>query len=227
MALMKYIRACALCKMYFPPTDWLCSLCWKAVQREYLCSESSYRIEKTLPHLRLLDWHKDNHQLIQLLINSLKQGGPHFIFKRLGLEMFSRFLYLNLWNKKTFPLFIPAPSRLKSKTDHALQLAESLSFYFGGDVKNLLKRGKALGFQKKKTKRQRADIQIQSQGNIPPLRPIVFVDDVLTTGSTARAAFQALNQPKHFFIFTLAWKRPMTGFIASDFSLIQKKNKLL
>ena len=116
---MKYIRACAVCQSYFPPTDWLCSMCWKVMEREYLCSENSYRVEKTLPHLRLIDWHKDNHQMMQFFINSLKNGGPDFIFKRLGLEMFSRFSYFNLWVKTLFPVFIPAPSRLKTKEDHA------------------------------------------------------------------------------------------------------------
>ena len=38
-------------------------------------------------------------------------------------------------------------------------------------------------------------------------KALVFVDDVLTTGSTARAAFQALDKPENFFVFTLVWRR--------------------
>lgn len=208
MSLMKYLRACAICQTYFPPTEWLCTMCWKALEREYLCSENSYRIEKTLPHLRLMDWHEDNYQLMKYFINSLKQGGPDFIFKRMGLEMFSRFLQFNLWNKKTFPIFIPAPSRTKVKEDHAFKLAEALSFYFGGELKELLSRKKSDSAQKSKSRKKRSLIQMESKALIPKDKLLVFVDDVLTTGSTARAAFQALNKPQDFFIFTLVWKRP-------------------
>lgn len=205
---MKYLRACAVCKMYFPPTNWLCTMCWKAIEREYLYSNNLYRTEKCLPHLRLLDWHEDNQQLIKFFIDSLKYGGPDFIFKRLGLEMFSRFIHIPLWSKKTFPIFIPAPSKPNIKKDHAFMLAEALSFYFGGEVENLLKRETFSFSQKKKSKRKRTDIQMERVGTIPCNRPLVFVDDVLTTGATARAAFQALNKPKNFFIFTLVWRRP-------------------
>lgn len=179
------------------------------MEREYLYSQDSGRSEKTLPHFRLIDWHEDNHHLIQRLISSLKQGGPEFIFRRMGLEMFSRFLYLNLWDKKTFPVFVPAPRRFKNKPDHAFQLASALSFYFGGKTKSILKR-KSKDFQKRKSRRQRANIQMLSEKTVAHNQTVVFVDDVLTTGATARSAFQALNQPKHFFIFTLAWKRPQT-----------------
>ena len=206
---MKYIRACAVCKTYFPPSHWLCSLCWKALEREYLCSSNSYRSEKKLPHLRLLDWHEGNELFIRHFINSLKQGGPDFIFKRLGLEMFSRFLYLSLWGKKASPIFIPAPPRIKNTRDHADQLASALSFYFKGEVKKPLKRGLSSHSQKRKSKRERTKILIQNEKSLPHSDgPVVFVDDALTTGSTARAAFQALNKPKFFFIFTLVWKRP-------------------
>jgi len=171
---MKYFRACSVCKMYFPPTNWLCSMCWKALEREYLCSENSYRAEKSLSHFHLLSWHEDNHQLIKLFIDSLKQGGPDFIFKRFGLEMFSRFLRFELWDKKSSPVFVPSPSRLKIKNDHAFMLAESLSFYFGGKVYNLLKREPSSLSQKRKSKKARAFIQMNSEGSITCEQPIVL-----------------------------------------------------
>ena len=211
MDFLKFIRSCAVCNSFTPPIDWLCPHCWKLMEREYLSCADVYRTEESLSHLRLFDWHEGNDSLIKKFINSLKKGGPEFIFKRLALECFPRFVYTPCWPKEKNPfVFVPAPPAHSLQVDHASELARLLCHYFGGKTFPALQR---LGAdrQKRKGKKDRAVIQLLARKGLKrnlKNKTILFVDDVLTTGSTARAAFKALDSPEKFVICTLAWKRP-------------------
>ena len=134
---------------------------------------------------------------------SLKNKTPPPILKKLSLDMFVRFSSLNLFDPKMKPYFIPAPSK-KNKKDHAYFLAFYLSQVFGGTLLNPLRTTSSS--QKKRSRKDRAFLKITNEGFTPNKRPVIFVDDVLTSGATARLSYQALKKPENFFIFTLAWK---------------------
>lgn len=208
MSFLRYIRACAVCQKFYPPTDWLCRACWRRLESELLPPDDVYRVEKNLPHLRLFDWHEENDRFMRRLIDSLKGGGPEFVFERLGMECFSRFVHIPLWAKNERPVFVPAPPRGDPLKDHARCLAKALAWRFNGEVCPVLRKKRGDASQRQKTRRERGLIELLTAEGLKKDAPCVFADDTLTTGATARAAFRALERPKQFFVFTLAYRRP-------------------
>lgn len=51
-------------------------------------------------------------------------------------------------------------------------------------------------------------------------KSVILVDDILTTGATAKAAFVALNRPENFTIWTLFY-RPLLS-PSGSFGMVQK-----
>ena len=200
-------RFCAVCGYMFPPIKWICPYCWKQLKKQYLPYLKTYRSQRTIPHLRLMDWKNDNFYLIKTFIESLKGESPKEVMNELARESFLRFIHTRVWEKFKNPIFIPAPPRQPFIKDHAGIFAESLSFYLGGNVCFTLKYNPKKPQQKTKNLLERSKREFISSKNFKN-DSIVFVDDVLTTGYTALAAFKALGKPKNFLICTLAWKHP-------------------
>ena len=184
------------------------------MESHYLYSKDVYRLETEHPHFRLFDWHEENENFARHFLNSLKRVKTPFVFNRLSLECFARFAHSSIWPKKSVPVFVPAPSSFPKKPNHAMEFAKALSFYFGGETQSLLKRT-VLSSQKGKNRFGRSQIQFNLKNdalnnltNWSQHKTVVFTDDILTTGWTARKAFKALGKPQNFFICTLAWRRP-------------------
>lgn len=109
-------------------------------------------------------------------------------------------------------LLLPLPGRKKRVQDHAWQWARALAPGVGGHVLSVFCR-KDLISQKHLGKAARSDLTINLKR--PELKKwlqnqslkgfrLILVDDVVTTGSTAKAAWKALGQPKGLELWALA-----------------------
>ena len=167
------------------------------------------RAQEGLIHIRLFDWNEENDFFIRLFLNSLKRGGPSVIFNKVILEFLHRIVQI-----RPLPIdavLIPAPSNPRYHSyDHAFCLASSLAHLAGLKLYSPLLRcfsfDKMSG-QKQKTRMQRKEVHFSVKTDIHIGEKIIFVDDILTTGATAQAAYKALGEPENFLIFTLAWRR--------------------
>ena len=167
------------------------------------------REQSGLSHVRLFDWGEENDFLARQFLNSLKKGQADAIFNVLAREFLHRFLQVLPLPADT--VFIPAPARSECPRDHAFSLCQAFSDISQIQMQNPLRvlPAQKQGAQKRKTKRERKKIHFQLKEPLPSLKNqrIIFVDDILTTGATARSAHKALGQNKPFMIFTLSWRR--------------------
>ncbi len=203
-----WFRNCCVCRFSAPPVPWLCRGCWQKLRSLYLSPRDMIREQGGLTHVRLFDWGEENDFLARHFLNSLKKGGSSFIFNTLAKEFLHRFLQVLPLPDNT--LFIPAPARSRPLRDHAFSLCQAFSQISQIPMQNplMVLPAQQQGPQKQKNRRERKEIHFQLK---EPLllknRRIVFVDDILTTGATARSAHKALGKPQPFMIFTLSWRR--------------------
>ena len=202
-----WLRNCSICHLSLSPINWLCTRCWKKIKSLYLLPQDMIRKQEEFTHIRLFDWNKENDFFIRLFLNSLKKGGPSFIFNQIVWDFLHRIVQVLPFPKKA--VLIPAPTRSQVHLrDHAFCLASSFSYFSGAPIKNPLIWLSPLGKeQKQKVKWERKKRFFYVKENfIRNKEVIIFIDDILTTGATAQAAWKALGEPEQFLALTLAWR---------------------
>ncbi len=203
-----WLRHCPVCCQSTPPVEWLCAGCLKKLKGFYLKPQHIMRMQSSFRHLRLIDWTSENDSFIRAVLTSLKGVRRSLFFTVLAKEFFIRLKYLSSLQRDAPFTFVPCPSRTSSK-DHGFFWAEALGKKFRLPVQRMLNLVELDSIQKSKNLSLRGERKFLLTKDEHQLKNknLVFIDDVVTSGATAKAAWLALGKPRSFMVWSIFWRK--------------------
>lgn len=200
-----YFRHCALCGEFWGKIDLFCGVCFKThIFSKLLTNDhpNFAQMDYSFPVFSLFRWTKQNAAFdsIGFMVKRLKGNCPNPFFEKMAM------LFVQERSRRgrlLEPVFIPAPPTKSGEKDHAYYWAQELAKHWKTEIFSCLEHSSERP-QKTKKKLERQRVFTLSSDLIPKNRTIIFCDDVITTGSTAKAAFQALKKPELFEVWTIA-----------------------
>ena len=188
--LIRWFRMCGSCGSSFGPIDGFCERCFEDVIRR--ASALSIKGFPFAAH-SLLKWDEKNEivgDLVRCLKGKWSQKGCEIIAGEIA----------RIANLKGRTIIVP-PSKSEEQ-DHAWNLGNALAKFGGCDFASPFS-VESKAEQKSLDKSQRLSLRFSLVHRLVS-RNFLFVDDLITTGSTARAAWIALGSPKNFEAWTVA-----------------------
>jgi predicted amidophosphoribosyltransferase len=203
---LRWVRSCSICAAILPPVDVVCETCWERLARIKNSPDGPRSLLQggyNFPVYSLFTWTPETDLLLRPLVHSLKKGwAPSAVDRFAEWFCFER----SRAGKISANSVVPAPS---SSFDHAKSWAEALGSRLERPIVDVLQKAPdQVRFQRTRSATERAELRFQlktpgKEGQNAYRGPHLFVDDVITTGSTAMAAYMALGDPSHFEVWTM------------------------
>ena len=201
-----HLSCCLHCGSFRTETGLLCRPCSEAL--DLYAAQPRVRTNGT-QMWSLYEWQPGQSDMLSSLILNLKGG-----YNRQAWEHYAKLLAKKRWvyshSEISRPMrIVPAPARSEGAKDHAVYWALSLAHEMSAEFTPCLRRT-THQHQRKMDRGARGLLTLELNEKYTGLFEgysnylWIFADDVLTTGSTAQAAYEALGKPPHFEIWTLA-----------------------
>jgi predicted amidophosphoribosyltransferase len=210
------IHPCLHCGSFLKTEGFLCNPCRETVSK-YLPSQLEHSHVMVFDVFAAFRWNPGVSDLLSSQLVHLK--GPHaFADWNYWAERFVQRRFSRPLEGRRIRI-VPAPSST-GRPDHAYHWAEALSRGTGAEFFPCLKKG-CSHKQRGATLEDRLSVEVQLDENNSELAMDwaevlwVFADDIVTTGSTALAAYKALGSPPHFEVWALA-KRTLSCGASTD-----------
>ncbi len=202
-ALLKSIRCCQICGV-FGATSGVCNFCIRQI-RPLLPEKLFSRCQEGLSSKSLFIWDDLEDRWMRSVVHSQKGVGDPSRWKQWASWYIDRILFEEACGELPSYLIVP-PSRNFNGIDHASGWAQALANQIGATVVSPFKlegnsEQKRLSLASRDMKRFALKDGIET--DVLKMHKFVFVDDVITSGATGKAAYQALGCPEGFMIWTL------------------------
>lgn len=191
--IVKIHRAsCLSCQSLWPSHLGLCADCWEFVFTSN-SAPSAPKLLDSIPVRYLNIWERDQNRPYSLWIHWLKsQKRSEDLWSELG----SQWMQVH-WEKvaalvRRYPNLVIVPCPSLSGRVHAQLFAEALGRILQRPVYDCLRIREEL-HQKDLSRRERLFRNFYRPHQLPQDAAVVFVDDIMTTGGTTRAAIKALK----------------------------------
>lgn len=193
---------CQYCSMPGKIIGGFCSFCsLKLITSADWVQSKSLLVECDIKSSFVFSWKKNSSPVLTKFLYHLK-GGQHIIMlEKLFQIAVLKFNLINSDKKYT----LVYPKKINGNDFHAMNLSLLLRDLMGARIQEIYEAKLISDNQKNKNKLERKKILVFPQQIKPPnSADFIFIDDVLTTGSTAIEVWRSLGKPKSFQTLTVA-----------------------